>query len=58
MKMDTPVGAKSASGPRDNSFRPPARNERPSHGGQRGAPQQPSGQSAMAAAFAKLQTKR
>jgi uncharacterized protein len=58
MKMDAPVGAKSASGPRDNSFKPAARNERPSHGGQRGAPQQAQGQSAMAAAFAKLQTKR
>ncbi|MGC4061296.1 MAG: Tex family protein [Aquabacterium sp.] len=58
MKMDAPVGAKSAGGQRDNSFKPAARNERPSGGAQRGAPQQASGQSAMAAAFAKLQTKR
>ena len=43
----------------DNSYRPPARNERAGGGGQRGA--QPAaasgGQSAMAAAFAKLQGK-
>ncbi|HET6788504.1 MAG TPA: helix-hairpin-helix domain-containing protein, partial [Aquabacterium sp.] len=58
MKLDATTGPKSASGSRDNSFRPAARNERPTGGG-RGAPQaQPAGQSAMAAAFAKLQTKR
>jgi uncharacterized protein len=63
MKLDAPVGAKQGSGAgRDNSFRPAARNERPSGGrpntGQGGQASQPSGQSAMAAAFAKLQTKR
>jgi uncharacterized protein len=53
MKLDAPMGAKSAGAGREaNSFRPAARNERA--GGGRGA-QQPSGQSAMAAAFAKLQ---
>ena len=55
MKLDAPTGPKAAGAGRDNSFRPAARNER--QGGQRGAPQ-PAGQSAMAAAFAKLQTKR
>jgi len=57
MKMDAPVGPKSASGSRDNSFKAAARNERPGGGASRGAPQ-PQGQSAMAAAFAKLQPKR
>ena len=57
MKLDTqpqPKGARSA----DNSYRPPARNER-SSGGQRGgqASSAPAGASAMAAAFAKLQNK-
>jgi uncharacterized protein len=55
MKLDAPTGPKAPGAGRDNSFRPAARNER--QGGQRGAPQA-SGQSAMAAAFAKLQTKR
>ncbi|AWI55191.1 RNA-binding transcriptional accessory protein [Aquabacterium olei] len=55
MKLDAPTGQKAAGAGRDNSFRPAARNER--QGGQRGTPQA-SGQSAMAAAFAKLQTKR
>lgn len=55
MKLDAPTGQRAAGAGRDNSFRPAARNER--QGGQRGAPQA-SGQSAMAAAFAKLQTKR
>ncbi|MFT3856941.1 MAG: Tex family protein [Aquabacterium sp.] len=56
MKLDAPAGGKAAPGGRDNSFRPAARNER-SAGPSRAAPQQ-AGQSAMAAAFAKLQTKR
>ncbi len=60
MKLDAKVPAASApGGPRDNSFRPAGRGERvgaPSRGGQRDAPGQ--GGSAMAAAFAKLQTKR
>jgi uncharacterized protein len=64
MKMDAPVGARAVGGSKDNSFRPAARNERPSGGrgaaqGQgQGQGQGASGQSAMAAAFAKLQTKR
>ena len=55
MKMDAAVPK---GGSRDaNSYKPAARNERPSGG--RGAPQQGAGgQSAMAAAFAKLQGKR
>ena len=56
MKLDASTGPKSAGAGRDNSFRPAARNERT--GGGRGAPQPAQGQSAMAAAFAKLQTKR
>ncbi|MEY4561575.1 MAG: hypothetical protein RLZZ618_852 [Pseudomonadota bacterium] len=57
MKLDTtvaPRGERSS----DNSYRPPARGERP--GASRAAPAaaQPQGASAMAAAFAKLQTKR
>jgi len=59
MKLDTqpqPKGARSS----DNSYRAPARNERMGGGGQRGqqAGATPAGQNAMAAAFAKLQTKR
>ena len=56
MKLDAQPAPKGAKG--DNSFRPPARGERyaPPRGG--AAPQQPAAQSAMAAAFAKLQTKR
>ena len=59
MKLDTQPqqkGARSA----DNSYRAPARNERAGGGGQRGAPAPAAaspGQSAMAAAFAKLQSK-
>jgi len=60
MKLDAPSG-KGAPGSRgDNSYRPPGRDQRQGGGG-RGA-SQPSGpgagQSAMAAAFAKLQAKR
>jgi uncharacterized protein len=54
MKLDTAMPAKGAAGKGDNNYRPAARNERFS--APRGAaPQQPAGQSAMAAAFAKLQ---
>ena len=59
MKLDSQPQQKGARGA-DNSYRPPARNERAGGGvGQRGgsAPA-PAGQNAMAAAFAKLQTKR
>jgi protein Tex len=53
MKLDTkPAGKGDAGG---NSFRQPARGERVAQGGRQAAPQ---GQSAMAAAFAKLQSKR
>lgn len=61
MKLDAATGPKGAGASRDNSFRPAARNERSggSSAGRGAAPQaQGQGQSAMAAAFAKLQTKR
>ncbi len=58
MKLDTVMPAKGAGGKVDNNYRPAARNERSSspRGGAAAAPSP--GQSAMAAAFAKLQTKR
>ena len=58
MKLDSQPQQKGAR-QADNSFRAPARNERPGGGGQRGgqAPAAPTGQNAMAAAFAKLQGK-
>ena len=60
MKLDAATGPKAAGAGRDSGFRPAARNERVQGGGRGagaagGAAQ---GQSAMAAAFAKLQTKR
>lgn len=58
MKMDAPTGAKAPGAGRDNSFKPAARNERMGGGGRGAAAQPAQGQSAMAAAFAKLQTKR
>jgi uncharacterized protein len=60
MKLDTAMPAKGTAGKGDNNYRPAARNERFSapRGSGGGAPSQPQGQSAMAAAFAKLQTKR
>lgn len=54
MKLDTAPAPRGERG--DNSYRPPARGERMG-GGQR-APAQAAAPSAMAAAFAKLQTKR
>jgi uncharacterized protein len=59
MKLDTATGPRSNNAQRDNSFKPAARNERTGGGGHRphdgaGAPAG-AGQSAMAAAFAKLQ---
>jgi len=61
MKLDTQPQSRDAKGARnaDNSYRAPARNERAGGGGQRSAPAAgaPTGQSAMAAAFAKLQGK-
>ncbi|WP_374318518.1 Tex family protein [Aquabacterium sp.] len=56
MKLDAAAAPKAAGAGRDNGFRPAARNER-AGGGQRGQQAAPA-QSAMAAAFAKLQTKR
>ena len=56
MKLDTAAAPKGAGAAKDNSFRPAARNER-AGGGPRGQ-QATTAQSAMAAAFAKLQTKR
>ncbi|WP_140630324.1 Tex family protein [Methylibium rhizosphaerae] len=55
MKLDAAPAPRGERG--DNSFRPAARNERFGGGGGRGA-SQPASQNAMAAAFAKLQTKR
>ncbi len=60
MKLDAATGPKATGAGRDSGFRPAARNERVQGGGRGagaagGAAQ---GQSAMAAAFAKLQTKR
>ncbi|TBO28808.1 RNA-binding transcriptional accessory protein [Aquabacterium lacunae] len=58
MKLDASTG-KAASAERGNNFKPAGRNERmPSRGGAQGSGQAPAGQSAMAAAFAKLQGKR
>ena len=55
MKLDATVAPRGERG--DNSYRPPARGER-SGGAARAPAAQPHGSSAMAAAFAKLQTKR
>ena len=58
MKLDAQPG-KGTGAPRgDAGFRPAGRNERMGGNAPRGAAPQPSGQGAMAAAFAKLQTKR
>jgi uncharacterized protein len=59
MKLETatPGGKGAGAGKSDNSFRPAARGERP-HGGQGGRGQGNAPQSAMAAAFAKLQTRK
>ncbi|HET8870405.1 MAG TPA: Tex family protein [Aquabacterium sp.] len=57
MKLDAATGPKAAGGHRDNSFRPAGRQERMGAGAGRSA-QPAQTQSAMAAAFAKLQTKR
>ncbi len=54
MKLDAATGPKAAGGAKDNSFRPAARNERSGGGAGRGVAPQSQGQSAMAAAFAKL----
>ena len=53
MKLDAPVGAARNPAGVDNKFRPAARGEQP-----RGRATDPSGPSAMAAAFSKLQVKR
>jgi protein Tex len=53
MKLDAPLPGKTGEGA-NNGYRPAARGERP----RQGAPAAPAGQSAMAAAFAKLQGKR
>ena len=62
MKLDAPTGPKVAGAGRENGFRPAGRQERASGGGGRGAGGSAGGTgqepSAMAAAFAKLQTKR
>ena len=56
MKLDAATGPRSPTGAsRDNSFKPAAHSERHGGGAQAGAG---AGQSAMAAAFAKLQAKR
>ncbi len=60
MKLDAATGPKGAGAARDNGFKPAARNERQGGGGRGASAPAPSGaaNSAMAAAFAKLQTKR
>ncbi|MEX8519270.1 MAG: Tex family protein [Leptothrix sp. (in: b-proteobacteria)] len=59
MKLETAAaaGKGAGAGKSDNSFRPAARGER-AHGGQGGRGQGNAPQSAMAAAFAKLQTRK
>jgi uncharacterized protein len=62
MKLDAATGPKAGGAGRDSGFKPAARNERVQGGGRGdsggGGWRQRQGQSAMAAAFAKLQTKR
>ena len=53
MKLDAPTGAARSTAGSDNTFRPAARGEQP-----RGRAPEPTGVSAMAAAFAKLQGRR
>ncbi len=53
MKLDAPVGAARNAAGSDNKFRPAARGEQ-----SRGRAPEPTGQSAMAAAFSKLQGRR
>ncbi len=53
MKLDAPVGSAPSAAGSDNKFRPAARGEQP-----RGRAPEPAGQSAMAAAFSKLQGRR
>ena len=55
MKLDAPVASSAQRERGDNSYRPAARGERAS---ERGRAPEPAGQSALAAAFAKLQSKR
>ena len=58
MKLDAKAGAGAPGGRGENGFRPPARDQRASGGRAAPAAAAPAGGSAMAAAFAKLQTKR
>ncbi|WP_290659175.1 Tex family protein [Aquabacterium sp.] len=58
MKLDTAMPAKGAAGKADNNYRPAARNERFNAPRGGSSSTQPQEQSAMAAAFAKLQGKR
>ncbi|RZL04223.1 MAG: RNA-binding transcriptional accessory protein [Rubrivivax sp.] len=58
MKLDTAMPAKGAAGKGDNNYRPANRNERFSAPRGGASSPQPQEQSAMAAAFAKLQGKR
>jgi uncharacterized protein len=57
MKLDSQPQSRGA-GAADNSYRPAARNERAGGGGRGASANAPAGQGAMAAAFAKLQTRR
>jgi uncharacterized protein len=56
MKLDAPAGTKGAGNAADNSYRPAARGERLAQPSRSAA--SPAQGNAMAAAFAKLQTKR
>jgi uncharacterized protein len=62
MKLDSSGAGKAGAGRGDNGFKPAGRNERAGGGGggggSRGGAPQPAAGGAMAAAFAKLQTKR
>jgi uncharacterized protein len=58
MKLDAATGPKGEGAGRDNGFKPASRQERAPGGASRGAPAPAQGQSAMAAAFAKLQKNR
>jgi uncharacterized protein len=58
MKLDAQAGKGAGAGRGDNGFRPAGRDERTGRGGARPGPSQPAPGGAMAAAFAKLQTRR
>jgi len=58
MKLDAQPGKGAGTARGDNGFKPAGRDQRPGGGVRGGQAAQPTGQSAMAAAFSKLQTRR